>query len=334
MPTGFGYVTKGVGGLYTVRLFSSSVASKVAPIPREPQPLDGAVVSARARNLRRGDGLLVGDLAEVTYTSNSYAVRDGIAVPDPDGTDIAISRVLPRRSVLIRPPMANLDFLFLTVAAASPAPDLETVDKMLCIAVHNGITPVVVINKCDLDADSASRLDAIYRAVGVPVFRVTGITGEGVPALETYISSAIPGKLAAFAGASGVGKSTILGRIFPSLTFRTGDVSRRIERGKNTTRHVELQPLSSNPDTGYLADTPGFTMLDFERFDFFSLDDLPAAFPEFAPFFGSCRYTDCTHTKESDCAVCRAVREGVIPPSRHQTYISLYNVLKKKPKWK
>lgn len=334
MPSGFGYVTKGVGGLYTVRLFSSPQAAAVVSTPREAQPLDGIAVPARARNLRRGDGLLVGDLVEVTYTSNSYTVRDGVAVPDPDATDIAIARVLPRRSVLIRPPMANLDVLFLTVAAASPAPDLETVDKMLCIAVHNGITPVVVINKCDLDAASASRLAAIYRAVGFPVFCVTGITGEGVPALEDYVSASLQGKLAAFAGASGVGKSTLLGRIFPSLTFQTGDISRRIERGKNTTRHVELQPFSSAPDTGYLADTPGFTMLDFERFDFFSLDDLPATFPEFAPFLGSCRYTDCTHTKETDCAVCAAVREGIIPPSRHRTYISLYTALKKKPRWK
>ena len=336
MPNGFGYVTKGVGGLYTVRLLppSSPALASALGDRYDPQPLDGAVVSARARNLRRGDGLLVGDLVEVTYTTKSYTVRDGVPVPDPDGTDLAIARVLPRRSSLIRPPVANLDFLFLTVAAAAPAPDLETVDKMLCIAVHNAIAPVVVVNKCDLDPESADRLCAIYRAVGIPVFRATGITGEGVPALSDYISSVIPGKLAVFAGASGVGKSTLLGRIFPQATFETGDISRRIARGKNTTRHVEIHPLSSAPDTGYLADTPGFTMLDFERFDFFSLDDLPAAFPEFVPFLGSCRYTDCTHTKETDCAICAAVRAGVIPASRHRTYLSLYETLKKKPKWK
>ena len=335
MPNGFGYVTKGVGGLYTVQLLlpSSPTVSAVAA-SSDPQPLDGTVVTARARNLRRREGLLVGDLVEVTYTEKSYTMQNGTPVPVPDGTEIAIVRVLPRRSALIRPPMANLDLLFLTVAAASPAPSLETLDKMICIAVHNAIKPIVVVNKCDLDPREADRICKIYRAVGLPVFRVTGITGEGVSALSDYISSVIPNQLAAFAGASGVGKSTLLGRIFPDLTFETGDVSHRIARGKNTTRHVEIHPLSSASDTGYLADTPGFTMLDFEQFDFFSLEDLPLTFPEFAPFLGTCRYTDCTHTKETDCAICAAVREGIIPRSRHETYVSLYSTLKKKPKWK
>lgn len=335
MPNGFGYVTKGVGGLYTVQLLlpSSPTVSAVAA-SSDPQPLDGTVVPARARNLRRREGLLVGDLVEVTYTEKSYTMQNGTPVPVPDGTEIAIVRVLPRRSALIRPPMANLDLLFLTVAAASPAPSLETLDKMICIAVHNAIKPIVVVNKCDLDPREADRICEIYRAVGLPVFRVTGITGEGVPALSDYISSVIPNQLAAFAGASGVGKSTLLGRIFPDLTFETGDVSHRIARGKNTTRHVEIHPLSSASDTGYLADTPGFTMLDFEQFDFFSLEDLPLTFPEFAPFLGTCRYTDCTHTKETDCAICAAVRAGIIPRSRHESYVSLYSTLKKKPKWK
>ncbi len=332
MPNGFGYVTKGVGGLYTVRLLPHDAAD--IPKPYEPQPLDGQTVSARARNFRRGDGLLVGDFAEVTYDASSYTVRGGVATPAPDGAGIAIVRVLPRRSALIRPPMANLDLLFVTVAAAAPAPDLETVDKLLCIAVHNKIAPVVVVNKCDLDPAAAERIAAIYRAAGFPVFCTVGATGEGVPALADYVAEAVPRRLAAFAGASGVGKSTLLGRLFPSLEFATGDISRRISRGKNTTRHVELCPLSNAPDSGYLADTPGFTMLDFDRFDFFGLDDLPAAFPEFSPYIGSCRYSDCTHTKEDDCAVRAAVCAGKIPPSRHETYCSLYAVLKKKPRWK
>ena len=153
--------------------------------------------------------------------------------------------------------------------------------------------------------------------------------------LSGYIKKTLPGKLAAFAGASGVGKSTLLGRLFPAAALATGAISSRIARGKNTTRHVEILPIDPNdPATGYLADTPGFTMLDFEKFDFFGLEDLPATFPEFAPYLGGCRYSDCTHTKESDCAVREAVRKGIIPPSRHATYLALYEILKKKPQWK
>ena len=330
MATGFGYVVKGVGGLYTVRLLTS--ASPLVPQPYTPGPWDGQTVTARGRGSLRQSGLLVGDLVEVTYDPS--AGRDPLSA---DGGGVSVDRVLPRRSALIRPPVANLDYLFATLAAAAPDPDLETTDKLLCIAVHNGIAPVVVVNKCDLDPASADRLAAIYTAAGFPVFRTVGATGEGLAALAAYIASALPGKLAAFAGASGVGKSTVLGRLFPSADLATGSISARIARGKNTTRHVEILPLDpSDPATGYLADTPGFTMLDFDRFDFFGLDDLPATFPEFATYLCACRYSDCTHTGESatDCAVRAAVRSGAIPPSRHRTYCTLYDILKKKPFWK
>ena len=142
------------------------------------------------------------------------------------------------------------------------------------------------------------------------------------------------GKISAFSGASGVGKSTLLNRIFPTLGLETGDLSHRIERGKNTTRSVELYPLSEETDGGYLADTPGFTMLDFERFDFFGKDDLFDTFREFRRFSGNCRYTKCTHTKEEGCAVLEAVKVGEIPKSRHQSYTQLYEVLKSKNAWK
>lgn len=331
MFTGTGYLIKGVGGLYTVRLFPTAPDAAA-------QPLDGRTVSARGRgSLRRGGELLIGDLVEIVYDTTSYTESpDGDAVPDPDGTGVAISRILPRRTSLIRPPMANLDVLFAVVSVTAPEPDPETVDKLLCIAVHNRIQPVVVINKRDLDAAGSDRLAAIYRTAGFPVFMTDGIGGEGVEELIGYIRRNLPGKIAAFAGASGVGKSTLLGRIFPSVRFETGDISRRIARGKNTTRHVELHPLPAAWGEGYLADTPGFTMLDFEQFDFFSLDDLPLTFPEFLPRLGSCRYTDCSHTRESaaDCAVVAAVRAGEIPESRHRTYCTLYEILKKKPRWK
>lgn len=333
MSKGYGYVVWGVGGLYRVRLLPAR--AKAVPKPYEDQPLDGVTVFARGRgNLRRGEGLLVGDFVEVSYDERSFTSRNGTVIPAEDGAGIVISGVLPRRCALIRPPMANLDVLFVTAAAASPAPDYGTLDKLLCIAVHNGILPVVVVNKRDLAPEKANEMEAIYRGAGFLTFSTVGKTGEGIAALSEWIARNLPGKLAAFAGASGVGKSTLLGKLFPGVSFQTGDISRRISRGKNTTRQIEIHPLSEDPDCGYIADTPGFTMLDFEQFDFFDLADLPATFPEFVPYLGKCRYTDCTHTKEEDCEIVRAVKAGKIAPSRHETYLALYQTLKKKPKWK
>ena len=333
MPKGYGYVVWGVGGLYRVRLLPA--CAKAVPKPYESQPLDGRTVFARGRgNLRRGDGLLIGDFVEVSYDESSYTIQNGTPEPSPDGTGIVISEILPRRSSLIRPPMANLDVLFVTVAAASPAPDYGTLDKLLSIAVYNQILPVVIVNKCDLAPEKAKEIETIYRGAGFLTFSTVGKTGEGVDALKDWIAQNLGGKLAAFAGASGVGKSTLLGNLFPGISFQTGDISRRIARGKNTTRQIEIHPLSEAPDCGYIADTPGFTMLDFEQFDFFDLEDLPDTFPEFAPYLGKCRYTDCTHTKEEECEIVKAVRAGKIAPSRHETYLALYQILKKKPKWK
>jgi ribosome biogenesis GTPase len=141
------------------------------------------------------------------------------------------------------------------------------------------------------------------------------------------------GAVAALTGASGVGKSTLLNRLFPELSLSTGEISRKIERGRHTTRHVELFPVR---DGGFLADTPGFSLLDFVHFDFFELDDLFDSFREFAPYLGKCRYSDCTHTGEgrSECAIARAVAEGLIPESRHESYRTLYRILKEKTKYR
>ena len=141
-------------------------------------------------------------------------------------------------------------------------------------------------------------------------------------------------EICAFSGASGVGKSTLLNRLFPSLSLETGEISRRIERGKNTTRRVELYPLSETGEGGFLADTPGFTMLDFERFDFFDKEDLPETFREFRPYIGECRFTKCSHTKEDGCAILEAVKRGDIAKSRHDSFVEIYEVLKNKTDWK
>ena len=329
---GFGRVTKGVGGLFTVRVFDGN--SRLHAEPYVPAPLDGKTVVARGRgNLHRKGALLVGDLVAISYDDGSFSYSDGIVVPAPDGAGISIDRVCERSCALIRPPMANLDVLFVTLSAASPDPVPETVDKLIAIAEYNRIEPVIVITKSDLAPESAAEWQALYLRAGFCAF----CTGNGMPdgerALSAYINTRLDGKIAAFSGASGVGKSTLLNRLFPDLRLETGDISRRIERGKKTTRHVELYPLGNVADCGFLADTPGFTMLDFERFDFFEKDDLPLTFREFVPRIGACRYTKCTHVKEQGCAIIDAVKNGEIAPSRHQSFVSLYEVLKKKTKW-
>ncbi|MBR7184218.1 MAG: ribosome small subunit-dependent GTPase A [Clostridia bacterium] len=307
-----GRILRGVGGLYTVAIDGAA----------------GETVSCRARGLFR--------LREITPLPGDRVV---LAVGESGGDaeaadDVMIAEIIDRRSALIRPPLANLDILFVTLAAAKPAPVLETVDKLTAIAEHNGIEPVIIIGKCELDPAGAARMADIYRTAGFTAFPLSCHTGEGIDALRDYINDTLPGKIAAFAGASGVGKSTLLSALFPTLNLATGGLSRKIERGRHTTRHVELYPLPVGDGEAYLADTPGFSMLDFARFDFFSLDDLPHAMREFAPHLGKCRYTDCTHLCEEGCSIVEAVARGEIPPSRHESYRNLYAILKEKKAWK
>ena len=225
--------------------------------------------------------------------------------------------------------MANLDYLFIVLAAKKPAPVLETVDKLTAIAQHNSILPIIVITKADLDRPLAEKYADVYRTVGFPTFVTSSESGEGTVELRKYVDTVLTdGKTAAFAGASGVGKSTLMNALFPSLALATSEISRKIERGKHTTRHVELFRIGD----GYLADTPGFSLIDFERFDFFALDDLALAFPEIRALVGKCRYADCAHVGEGEdeCAVARAAKNGEIPESRLASYRSVWRVLKAK----
>ncbi len=330
MYQGYGRVIGSNGGLFTVRLSSKGEGMSDAP-------LDGLTATGRGRgNLHRHGSLLVGDMVEVCYDDTAFSVLDGKIVPASDGTGFTIHRIVARKNGLIRPPMANLDILFVTFAATAPIPRTETVDQLIAIAEFHGIEPIIVVTKSDLAPDTADSLADIYRHAGFTTF-VTGMGAEDETLrLKEYVQTRLndgTGKIAAFSGASGVGKSTLLNRLFPQLGLKTGEISRRIERGKNTTRTVELYPVSDQATCGYIADTPGFTMLDFERFDFFEKEDLPATFREFVPYIGTCRYTKCSHTKEEGCAVLDAVRRGEIAPSRHRSFVALYEVLKKKTKW-
>lgn len=318
-----GKLIKGIGGLYLVTVDVT-----------EGDPLAGKTVPCRARGKFRhaGTSPLVGDRVEITYNDRTLAALEA-SDGDDSATEIMISRIEDRKNSLIRPPLANLDVLFIAMAAASPAPLLPVVDKLILIAEFNEIEPVIIIGKNELDPENAERIAEIYRRAGFTVFLLSALTGDGVDAVRAYVEENLAGKIAAFAGASGVGKSSLLNHLFPHIHLETGEISQKIERGKNTTRHVELFTFPCRGGEGYLADTPGFSMLDFAHFDFFGKDDLPHTLREFRDYIGCCRYKKCTHTKEDGCAIREAVAAGEIAKSRYDSFIEIYNVLKDKKDW-
>lgn len=307
----YGKIIQGVGGLYSVRISN------------------GNTVSCRARGSFRHNNLspLAGDnvvLSSVRSDKNDNA------------EEYVIEEICERKNSLIRPPLANLDYLFITLAAASPKPVLSTVDKLISIAEFNEIEPIIVITKCELDEEYAKALKQIYENSGFTVFCLSAIENIEIATIDQFIKDNLIGKLAAFAGASGIGKSTLLNRLFPNLSLSTSEISKKIQRGKHTTRKVELFPIIFENDSakcGYIADTPGFSMLDFERFDFFEKDDLVYTMREFRPYINQCKYTKCSHTKEEGCAIITALKDGKIERTRHQSFCELYDVLKSKNKW-
>ena len=292
-----------LGGLYTVRVRDGE---------------DYREISCRARGIFR-------------HSNTSPLVGDIVALDVSEGEENAIiDEICDRKNSLIRPPLANLDVVFVTMAAKSPAPMPDMTDKLTAILEHNDITPVIVIGKCELDRKNAEVLRETYSKAGYDVFLLSCMTGEGIDEIKNYVETNLDGKIAAFAGASGVGKSTLMNKLFPDLVLDTGVVSRKTARGKHTTRAVNLFPIGEN---AFLADTPGFSMLDFERFDFFDLEALPLCFPEINDRIGECRYTKCTHRKEEGCAIVEAVKSGEIAKTRHESYVLLYDILKNKHKW-
>ena len=302
-----GKVVKGLGGLYEVRVESEGEINRLT-------------CRAKGTLHRDEEKVLIGDNVTVTIDEAT-----------PDG--IVISKIEERKNSLIRPPVANLDYLFIVFAAKKPSPVIETVDKLISIAEHNRITPVVVITKSDLSSDIASEYLEIYKLAGMDAFVTSSTGGAGIEELKTYIRSNLKeGKTAAFAGASGVGKSTLMNTLFPTLSLSTAEISRKIERGRHTTRHVEIFDIENGAETGFLADTPGFSLIDFARFDFFTLDELEATFREFSKYKGKCRYADCSHVGEGsdECAIMRAVLKKEIAESRLESYRSIYRVLKNK----
>lgn len=302
-------------------------------VKTDDERLGGKLLPGRARGKFRHMGItpLVGDDVKITYNDRTLAALENAKKDEDTASEVMIAEILSRKNALIRPPLANLDILFVSMAAAYPSPILSTVDKLIAIAEHNAIEPIIIIGKNELDSQAATALENIYQKAGFKVFSLSALRGDGIDKLESYLKTNIAGKTAAFSGASGVGKSSLMNRLFPDRHFETGLLSDKIERGKNTTRCVTLFEYEGENGIGYIADTPGFSLLDFVRFDFFSKDDLPLAMRDFRPYIGHCRYKKCTHTSEEGCAILEAVAQGDISPSRHVSFLDIYAALKDKP---
>ncbi|MBQ9492548.1 MAG: ribosome small subunit-dependent GTPase A [Oscillibacter sp.] len=272
---------------------------------------DGGTLTCRARGKFRKDGIspLVGDFVEV----RELGPGEGF-----------IERVLPRRNAFRRPAVANIDQMVVIASAAPPVTDPFLIDRMLSVAVFKDCQTLLLLNKCDLDP--ANALYALYRASGVETLRLSAATGEGLDALRTLLQ----GKLSAFTGNSGVGKSSILNALDPAFQLKTGDISNALGRGRHTTRHIEIYRL---PSGGEAVDTPGFSSFETEELNLELKARLPETFPEFAPYLSDCRFIGCSHTKEKGCAVLDAVRRGDIQRSRHNSYVRLYEELKPLREW-
>ena len=240
-----------------------------------------------------------------------------------EGGEAVISNIFPRKNEIVRPPLANLDRLVFVLSTVDPVPNLRMLDKFTAVSVYKGIAPVIVFTKTD--RCGSEKYEDIYRGI-FPVFSVNNITGEGADELFNELV----GSFSALTGNSGVGKSSLLNRLCPEAGAETGEISRKLRRGRNTTRRTEIYPLKGG---GYIADTPGFAAFSTDRYDIIFKDELADCFPEFGDYIGSCRFPDCSHTKEQGCAVLEAVKSGKIRQSRHLSYCEMYEEARKIRPW-
>ena len=282
------YITKGIGGFYYVRTAQGIVECKARGIFR-----------------KRGITPVAGDLVELS----------------PDGT--MIDEILPRKNVFVRPPVANLDVLFIVASTTQPVPSTLVLDQLAAAAIYKDVQPVLVVTKADLAA--ADKLAQAYATSGIPLVQLHYETGEGLDTIRGYIQ----GHLCAFCGNSGVGKSTLLNALAPELKRETGQISQKLGRGRHTTREVEIFEVCG----GRLADTPGFASLEAQKLCRIPKEDLQHTFPEFEPYFGQCRFTGCSHRSETGCAVRAAVEEGKISKTRYVSYLAMYEDASARKEW-
>lgn len=224
-----------------------------------------------------------------------------------------ISEVLNRKSLLIRPPVANIDRLFILSSIKDPYPNFLVIDRMTTIACNKNIEPIVIFSKSDL-GDTDEFVD-IYKKAGIISFSVSCESLEGI----NRISSELEGHISAFAGNSGVGKSSILNKVIPGLNLETNQISYKLGRGKHTTRECQLYKING----GYVADTPGFSSLDFEGDDIMIKENVAFGFKEFLPYLGKCKFSTCRHINDKGCKIVEAVKNGEIAESRHRSYVTM-----------
>ncbi|MBE6850522.1 MAG: ribosome small subunit-dependent GTPase A [Ruminococcus sp.] len=235
-----------------------------------------------------------------------------------------IAEVLPRKNEIIRPPLANLDQLCFVVSMCEPQPNLRLLDKFIAVSAYKEITPLLLLTKVDLA--SCEEIYALYSSIGIPILTVDYQNPESLE----VVRNAFAGKVSALTGNSGAGKSTLLNALDSTLEIPTGEISQKLGRGRHTTRHAQLYPLSSG---GYIADTPGFSTFDTQRYAVIRKEELADCFAEFAEYKDDCRFHDCSHTCEKGCAVLEAVENGKIPKSRHESYCDMYEEAKQIKEW-
>lgn len=284
--------------------------------------------------LRSIGGFYYVEAADTVYTCRARGIfrRQGITPVagdrviislEEDGTGM-LEEVLERKNVLVRPPVANLDVLVLVASVCHPRTNTLVLDKMIAVAEKKGICPVVVINKSDLG--DPTELEAIYHSTGLECFTVSATDAQSLEPLRRLLA----GQVCVFAGNSGVGKSSILNVIDPTLDLSTGEISKKLGRGRHTTRTATLYHLAD----GFVVDTPGFSSLDMEQVESIDKGELADCFREFEPYVGKCRFIGCAHYREPNCAVRQAVEAGEIAESRYISYVTLYEAVKDKKEWK
>ncbi len=286
-----GLILKGIGGFYYVKAA-------------------GGVYSCKARGVFRKQKItpLAGD--EVIISVN-------------DSQDNTIEEILPRTNFLIRPPVANIGRLIIISSTKEPSPVLFLIDKLVAIAVNKNIEPVVVFSKSDLE--DTSEYIKIYEKAGIKALSVSAVTHEGKEELSKIVSD----KINVFTGNSGVGKSSILNILETNINQKVGEISKKLGRGRHTTREVELFTFKD----GYIADTPGFSALETGKSEIIPKEDLPFCFPEFLPYLGTCKFSTCSHTNDAGCAITKALKNGEIGKARYESYKAMYEEVKDIKEW-
>ena len=287
-----GRIIKSIGGLYSVE-----------------SPL--GVIECKARGIFRKMNI-------------SPCVGDNVKIEEiADGKGV-ISEIYERKNSIIRPPLANLDYIIFVISTCEPSPNFTMLDKFIAIAAYKNIGSIIAVTKRDLLVNA--EIAEIYKNSGAEIFEID----YDEPSSYLRLYDKISGKICAFTGNTGVGKSTLLNHIDTDIKLKTGEISKKLGRGRHTTRHVELFKLKNG---AYIADTPGFSTFETNKYDIILKDKLAECFREFDEFSDKCRFPDCAHIKEKGCAVVEAVNSGIIPKSRHNSYVEMYEEAKLIKEW-